>query len=110
MTTSFDSTSCLAPEQERNDESETGCGSSDPSSGLADTKLGVPLGVGGEPIASQQLTDVERLRMLGYDATLGRPLGFWSSAAMNLCHMSFVYEFIALAGVLAYKGPLLFVS
>ncbi len=55
------------------------------------------------------LSDDERLRMLGYDAVLGRPFGFWSSAAMNVCHNSFIFEFIAYTSLYAWNGPLLFV-
>jgi hypothetical protein len=92
MLAPFDSTSCLSPGQE-----------SEPCSPVSKLE-------GEEESGSHHLTDVERLRMLGYDAALSRPLGFWSSAAMTLCHMSFVYDFIALAGCYAYDGPLLFVS
>lgn len=56
------------------------------------------------------LTDEDRLRMLGYDVSLGRPLGFWSSAGMNLCHLSFIYEFISQISLYSHEGPLLFVS
>jgi hypothetical protein len=56
------------------------------------------------------LSDEERLRMLGYDVRLGRPLGFWGSAGMNVCHNSFIFEFIAYTALYAKPGPLLFVS
>lgn len=59
--------------------------------------------------ATGPLSDEERLQMLGYDAVLGRPLGFWSSSAMNVCHNSFVFEFIAYTSLYAWPGPLLFV-
>ncbi|KLT41835.1 hypothetical protein CC85DRAFT_292432 [Cutaneotrichosporon oleaginosum] len=62
-----------------------------------------------EPAPSGVLTDEDRLRMLGYDVSFGRPLGFWSSAGMNLCHVSFVYEFISQISLYSYEGPLLFV-
>jgi hypothetical protein len=48
--------------------------------------------------------------MLGYDVRLGRPLGFWGSAGMNVCHNSFIFEFIAYTALYAKPGPLLFVS
>lgn len=56
------------------------------------------------------LSDEERLQMLGYDAVLGRPLGFWSSAAMNVCHNSFIFEFISYTSLYGYSAPLVFVS
>lgn len=56
------------------------------------------------------LSDDERLRMLGYDVQLGRPLGFWSSAGLNVSHNSFVTDFISWCALYAYPGPLLFVS
>ncbi|BEI86749.1 hypothetical protein CcaverHIS002_0700950 [Cutaneotrichosporon cavernicola] len=39
------------------------------------------------------LTDDERLRMLGYDVSLGRPLGFWSSAGLNIIGYPFLAFF-----------------
>lgn len=56
------------------------------------------------------LSDEERLQMLGYDAVLGRPLGFWSSSAMNVCHNSFIFEFISYTSLYGYSAPLVFVS
>ncbi|BEI94524.1 uncharacterized protein CcaverHIS019_0700960 [Cutaneotrichosporon cavernicola] len=55
------------------------------------------------------LTDDERLRMLGYDVSLGRPLGFWSSAGLNVCHSSAIFDFIGYQAMYAYDGPLLFI-
>jgi len=54
--------------------------------------------------------DTTKLRMLGYDAVLGRPLGFWSTSAMSFCHMCFLYEYMVGTGMYGYSGPLLFVS
>lgn len=56
------------------------------------------------------LSDEERLRMLGYDVSLGRPLGFWGSAGMNVCHNSWIFDFIMYTAMYAKAGPLLFVS
>ncbi|CAK9782617.1 hypothetical protein CC85DRAFT_284014 [Cutaneotrichosporon oleaginosum] len=55
------------------------------------------------------LSDDDRLRMLGYDVSLGRSFGFWSSAGLNVSHNSFIYEFIAYQSIYAHNGPLLFV-
>lgn len=63
----------------------------------------------GEP-ASRTLDEKERLRMLGYDAVLGRPFDFWSGASLNLCHMSWIFEFVMYCAVYSFQGPLLFVS
>lgn len=57
-----------------------------------------------------KLDDASRLRMLGYDAVLGRPLGFWGSTAMNLCQLSCVYEYVSNSVIYGYQGGLLFVS
>jgi hypothetical protein len=56
------------------------------------------------------LNEAERLKMLGYDAALGRPLGLWSATAMNFCHLSFQFEYIMYISQYSYNGPLLFVS
>jgi hypothetical protein len=59
---------------------------------------------------NKTLDDADRLRMLGYDAVLGRPLGLWGSTAMNLCHLFWGFEYIINIALYAYQAPLLFVS
>ncbi|KLT41810.1 hypothetical protein CC85DRAFT_328672 [Cutaneotrichosporon oleaginosum] len=58
---------------------------------------------------NEHLSDEERLRMLGYDVTLGRPLGFWSSCGMNICHLSFIYESVKFVSLYAHEGPPVFI-
>jgi hypothetical protein len=56
------------------------------------------------------LDDQVKLRMLGYKPVLGRPFGFWSSAGMNICYLSWIYESIICSIVFGYPAPLVFVS
>lgn len=62
------------------------------------------------PPLNTTASDADRLRMLGYDAVLGRPFGFWGSAAMNICQLNFVNEFYLSSQNWGYRGPLLWVS
>lgn len=57
-----------------------------------------------------RLSDDERLRMLGYDAVLGRPLDFWASAGMSICYTPMLFDATVYMSIYAYRGPLLFVS
>lgn len=59
---------------------------------------------------SKKLDDTAKLRLLGYDAVLGRPLGFWSSTAMSLCYMCPIDEIVVCTMTYAYAAPLVFVS
>jgi hypothetical protein len=54
--------------------------------------------------------DTAKLRSLGYDAVLGRPLGFWSALGLNVCHMGFIVEANSQVVLFAYSAPKLFVS
>lgn len=63
-----------------------------------------------QQIEAAPMSEGERLQMLGYDAVLGRPLGFWSASAMNFCHLSFQWEWIVYIAMYSYNGPLIFVS
>jgi hypothetical protein len=63
-----------------------------------------------EAVPAGRLSDDERLRMLGYDAVLGRALGFWSSSGMTFCYNPILFEFTAYMAIYAYRAPLVFVS
>jgi hypothetical protein len=54
--------------------------------------------------------DAGRLRLMGYDQVLGRPLGFWGSTAMSICQLNFVNDWATHALAYGYNGPILFVS
>jgi hypothetical protein len=84
-------------------------GSTDSDTLKADDEYAQPT-LGYQHNEYKRLSDDERLKMLGYDATLGRPFGFWSSSGMNICHMSFIYEFVRYVSLYSHEGPLLFVS
>ncbi|CAK9785795.1 hypothetical protein CC85DRAFT_303523 [Cutaneotrichosporon oleaginosum] len=62
-----------------------------------------------EAIPSGRLSDNERLRMLGYDAVLGRPLSFWGSVGMSMCYNSVQFEFPSYSLLYSYRAPLLFI-
>lgn len=59
---------------------------------------------------SQCDRDVERLRKLGYDAVLGRPLGFWGNMFLSLTCMNPMFDIVVSTTVWAWDGPALFVS
>ena len=63
-----------------------------------------------DAVADKPLTDTDRLRMLGYDAQLGRPFGFWGLFGMNFCNESILYEFLLGTSLYSYQAPLIFVS
>jgi hypothetical protein len=58
---------------------------------------------------SLKVDDNARLRMLGYDAVLGRSFGFWSTAGISLAYMCPVDEIVLLCTIYAYAAPLVFV-
>lgn len=62
---------------------------------------------GGETQAER---DAERLRTLGYDAVLGRPLGFWGNMFLSLTCMNPMFDVVVSTTIWAYQGPELFVS
>jgi len=55
-------------------------------------------------------SDGDRLQMLGYDETLGRPYTFWGLLAMNMCHEGIFDEFLLGTSLYSYDAPLVFVS
>lgn len=59
---------------------------------------------------SQAERDAERLRNLGYDAVLGRPLGFWGNMFLSLTCMNPMFDVVVSTTIWAYQGPELFVS
>lgn len=65
-----------------------------------------------DPVSQEKVVidDTAKLRMLGYDPMLGRTFGFWSSAGLNFCHMSFIFDFVMYATMYGYPAPLMFVS
>lgn len=54
--------------------------------------------------------DADRLRKLGYDAVLGRPLGFWGNMFLSLTCMNPMFDVVVSASVWARDAPAVFVS
>jgi hypothetical protein len=56
------------------------------------------------------LDDNKKLEMLGYDATLGRPFGFWSALGLSMANLSFVFDTVVFCTMYGYPAPMMFVS
>jgi hypothetical protein len=54
--------------------------------------------------------DAAKLKMLGYDTVLGRPLGFWSSMGMSVAYLGVLYDWRLNSFIYGYHAPLAFVS
>lgn len=54
--------------------------------------------------------DADRLRKLGYDAVLGRPLGFWGNMFLSLTCMNPMFDIVVSASLWARDAPAIFVS